>query len=223
MKLKLVLFAALLCGCASTEVDPELDAIMSDGGLEQATEAKVDFAYVKPETNWTRFTSLEIRQLEIGEDARDAGDGKRGSFGESYVLRDEDVADLQSAFKTVFHKEMSEKGGYDIVDVANDNTLIVMPMIIDVSLTAPIEDTRRSNTARSGTYTESSGSLTVAMSFMDGQTSEIVARAIDKSYPSSYWHENTRTSNMQDARQVFRGWAREMRRALERTKTGDNQ
>jgi len=62
-------------------------------------------------------------------------------------------ADVAELFREVFTEKLGMDGGYEIVEAAGDDVLLVRPAIIDLDITAP--DTM--SAGRSRTYTSSAG------------------------------------------------------------------
>lgn len=187
-------------------------------GLVEFENAKVDFAALRPGVDWSKYKTVMVYELAVTPAARDATprSGKAHRYpGESWVLRDRDIEMMQEEFAEIMEKELP-KGGFSFVTEPQADTLIIVPTIIDILLTAPIEDTRRTSTSRGAVYTEGAGALTIAVILADGETREIVAEGIDQRYPASanMWRENTRVFNIGDMRSIFRAWGRMLRKRL---------
>ena len=121
------------------------------------------------------------------------------------------VAEL---FHEVFTEELSKDGGYEIVDAAGEDVLLVRPAIIDLDVTAP--DT--STPGRSRTYTATSGAATVFVELYDSVTGDVLARAADRKVAErmgGYLSYSNRVTNTQDANKMMRGWARSLRERLD--------
>ena len=100
--------------------------------------AKVKFAKVRPGTDWAKYHTIELAILRVPAEVRDAAPkGTRPGFGESYVLRDQDVAALQDAYAGAMRDELS-KAGFTFVTTPGPDTLIVLAQILKIELTAPI-------------------------------------------------------------------------------------
>ena len=187
-------------------------------GLVEFENAKIDFAALRPGVDWAKYKTIMLYELAVTPAARDATpehSSTRRYAGESWVLRDKDIKLMQEEFAKVMEKELP-KGGFSFVTEPQADTLIIVPTIIDIYLTAPIEDTRRTNMSRGATYTEGAGALTIAVILADGETLEVVAEGVDQRYPSSsnMWKENTRVFNIGDMRSIFRAWGKMMRKRL---------
>jgi hypothetical protein len=175
--------------------------------------AKVKFAKVRPGTDWAKYHTVQLGALRVPAAARDATPkGTKPGFGESYVLRDQDVAALQDAYAQVMHDELS-KAGFTFVTTPGADTLIILGQIQNIQLTAPIESTRR-NYAGGATFSQSAGSMVLALVFGDGGTGQLIAEAADQSMPDNVWGINNSTTNLGEARIAFRRWARAIRERL---------
>jgi hypothetical protein len=114
----------------------------------------------------------------------------------------EDVARL---FERVFSERL-EAAGYEVVDGANEDVLLLRPAIIDLDITAP--DTR--SAGRSRTFTASTGAATIYMQLFDSYSGDIIGRAADRRSVRSgggqiSWSNSV--TNSADARRMLGQWA----------------
>jgi hypothetical protein len=75
----------------------------------------------------------------------------------------------------------------DFVTAPEPDTLIVLAQILNIELTAPIESTRQTYTARGATFSQSAGTMTMGLVFGDGATGQVIAEAADQSVPDNVW------------------------------------
>jgi hypothetical protein len=121
------------------------------------------------------------------------------------------VAEL---FQEVFTEELSKDGGYEIVDTAGDDVLLVRPAIIDLDVTAPDS----MSAGRSRTYTTSSGAATLFIEFYDSVTGDILGRVADRKAAErmgGHMTYSNRVTNKSDARKMMRSWAKLLRERLD--------
>ena len=212
-----IIFFALLIGL-SFSLQAEEQDLPEVEGLVEYEDAKVDIAEIRPGTDWKKYKTIYLSRLRVTAEAIDATPAHqsgRRSPGESWVLRDKDVQVLVDIYDEVMRDELGKRGGFEFVDEAQVDTLIVVVGIIDIYLTAPIEDTRRTSVGRGSVYTESGGALSMGAVLADGKTGLIIATATDTRYATrGFWRENTRIGNIADARQIFRAWAKNFRKRL---------
>ena len=188
-------------------------------GLVLKKDSKVDFAYVKPDVDWQKYKTIYIRQLSVTDEAKDATPKKKpsrkGHLGESWIIPEKDISLMQEEFTRIM-KEALAKEGYQVVEQPQADTLVIVPVIIDIFLKAPIEESRKTHKSRGGTFTDGAGSMTVAASFADGEDLRVLAYAVDNKYPSSMWSRNTRIQNISDMRAVFKSWGKMLAKTLKK-------
>jgi hypothetical protein len=176
--------------------------------------AKVDFAKVKPGTDWSKYKTIMLTGLHVPMDVRDATPkGTRPDFGESYVLGDKEVAALQKAYDDTMRDELGKR--YTFVTTAGPDTMIISGQIMDITLTAPIETSRRSYASAGRTYSRTSGTIALGMVIADGTDNKVIAIAADQHVPNEIWQINNSTTNMGQAKYAFRRWARGLSKRLE--------
>jgi hypothetical protein len=114
----------------------------------------------------------------------------------------EDVAGI---FKDVFTEQL-EAAGFEVVNYAGEDVLILRPAIIDLDVTAP--DVRTAG--RSRTYTAGTGAATLYLELFDSLSGAIIGRAADRragGRSGGFATVSNRVTNRADARREFRVWA----------------
>jgi hypothetical protein len=105
--------------------------------------------------------------------------------------------------------------GYEVVDVADYDVLVLRPAIIDLDITAT--DTR--SAGRSRTATATAGSATLVLELFDSVSGQIIARAADRQRVRSRGGRvafSNRITNVAEARRMFGSWADILRERLDR-------
>jgi len=123
-------------------------------------------------------------------------------------------ADVARIFKEVMIERMEANDGFEVVDFADDDVLLLRPAIIDLVVTAPDIPTA----GRSQTYAASTGAATLYIELFDSVTGEIIGRAIDRQGARRGGGTMSWTSsvtNMAEARRIFGRWADQLRSFLE--------
>jgi hypothetical protein len=184
-------------------------------GLQLVPGTKVALAYVRPGTDWTKYKTILLKPLSIPPNVRNtAPKGADPEFGESYMLSDDNVATLQSAFAQSMQDVLGQ-AGFTFVTTPQADTLIVAPQVMRIQLNAPIESSR--DTFTEGGFTLSSGgagSMTIEAVLADGATMTVIAQVADRKYGSSIWRVNNEVTNLAQARQAFDQWAGDLRDRL---------
>ena len=121
---------------------------------------------------------------------------------------------VSELFNSVMIETLERDDGFEIVDEADYDVLLIRAAIIDLDVTVPDAGT----SARSRTFTADSGAATLYIELYDSVSGQIIGRAIDRQSarsPGSVMRWTNRATNTADARRVFRGWANQLRDFLE--------
>lgn len=188
-------------------------------GLVEA-KSSFDMAYVLPGVDWSKFKKVNVYPLAVTPEAQDTsqrGTRRTGGRGESWIIRDADIRMMKDEFARITQREIEKKEAFEVVAISDAETLIVIPQIIDIYLTAPPQRAP----SRNEFYSETSGSLTISVILADGETGEIIARAQDEKTSSRLWRENTRIRNIQDMRRIYSSWGRQFRERMQELASGE--
>ena len=128
-------------------------------GLVPVEGAKVAHAYIDPEADFAVFDRVKILQPHVAFRADWRRDQNRATRGRRISTSDKEriQADVAELFQSVFTEVLESDGGYQVVDEAGDDVLLLRPAIIDLDITAP--DTLSGG--RSRTFTSSTGGATL--------------------------------------------------------------
>ena len=190
----------------------------SDGLVE--AKSSFDLAFVRPEVDWSKFKKIELYPLAITPEAQDTsrpGARRTSGRGESWIIRDQDIQMMKDEFARTIQRELEKEEAFEVVAQSGPGTLIVIPQIIDIYLTAPPQRAP----SRNDVFTETSGSLTITVLLADGETGEVVARVQDEKTSSRLWRENTRIRNIQDMRRIYSSWGRQFKERLQELASGE--
>jgi hypothetical protein len=207
-----VLALAAAPGFAAKESPPEV----TPEGLHLQKSTKTRLVYVRPGASLAQYKRVAILDclVQFEKDwQRDYNDSQVGLEGR---VSDADVermkTGLAAEFKKVFADELGKKGGYEVVDVAAPDVLVLRPALINVEVNAP--DLMTPGFSR--TVVRSAGQMTLFLELWDSTSTTLLARVLDAEEAGSGMAEvATRVSNVSDADQVLREWARELRERLD--------
>jgi len=183
----------------------EEEQVVSFDGLVAIEESNVHMAYIDPNADFSVFQRVAILEPHVAFRSnwrRDVNRSRSRNVRASDVERiKEDVAGI---FKDVFTEQL-EAAGFDVVNFADEDVLILRPAILDLDITAP--DTR--STGRSRTYTAGSGAATLYLELFDSLSGAIIGRAVDRraGRSSTFATVSNRVTNRAAARREFRVWA----------------
>ena len=168
--------------------------------------AAMNMAFIDPDADFSVFKRVAILEPLVAFRSNWQRDQNR-SRSRNVSSRDMEriKADVATQFERVFAERL-EAAGYEVVDVAGDDVLVLRPAIIDLDITAP--DTRTAG--RSRTLTASTGAATLYMQLFDSVSGDIIGRAADRRAVRSgggniSWSNSV--TNTADARRMFGAWA----------------
>ena len=196
--LSLVPFACL----AEEEV-----AVVSHDGLVLVEDAEVHAAFIHPDADFSVFKRVAILPALVAfrsdwQQRQNRGSRSRNVRASDMERIKEDVADL---LNDVFIEQL-EAAGYEVVNDADDDVLILRPAILDLDVVAPDV----SAAGRSRSYTATTGAATLLLELFDSTTGQILGRAIDRrtaGRSGGFATRSNRVTNRGDARREFRVWA----------------
>lgn len=216
------LFAGLVIATApSFAAEDKLPEVSSDGlQLQHGTKARA--VYLKPGATINQYKKVAILDcdVEFAENwEREFNDSEMATSGRVTVADMNRIkADLAAEFKKVFTEELQDKGGFEVVDSAAPDVLVLRPAIINLVVTAPDLMTPDMNTVA----VASAGQMTLYLEFYDSMTSQIIARVIDPKADNQGMPEAAnRVTNKAAADRILRGWADALRNHLEAVQQGD--
>lgn len=183
-------------------------------GLVRQPGTRLDQVFLRPDAGIPAYRNIVLAPVQV-QFARN-WDPNRGSRSLTRRLDPGDIAaikdNLATMFQDIFREELTA-GGYQIVGEPGPETLLVVPAIVNLYITAP------DNMApgRSRTYTANSGQMTLVLELRDSITGETLARVVDtrSGRGSGTMTITNRVTNTADARRAIRIWAQALRTGLD--------
>ena len=218
-RLAIVLLCAALFSVpalAKKQPLPEVD----EDGLHLLKDTKVAVAYAKPDANLEPYTKVMLSDCFVQFKQNWQHNYNMGQIGLSGTVSDKDAEaikkKLAEEFRTIF-TDVLTSAGFEIVDEAGPDVLLLRPALLNVDVTAP--DIRSSG--RSRTYIRSAGEMTLYMEFYDSATDTLLARVADpQADPERMSKLANRTTNKKMADRILRSWAELLAKALGEVKEG---
>ena len=204
-----VLATIVIAGCATPQRGPaEWD------GLVRQPNTRLDAVFLAPDAEIPSYTSFMLAPASV-QFARN-WDPNRGGRSMSRRLDASDITAIKDNLATMlgdtFRQELTA-GGYQVVNEPGPDTLLVIPAIVDLYITAP--DTM--SAGRSRTYTANSGRMTLMLELRDSVTGETLARVVDGQSGRNIgiMTITNRATNTADAQRAMNVWARALRSGLD--------
>jgi len=184
----------------------EEEQMVSFDGLVAIEESNVYMAYIDPNADFSVFQRVAILDPHVAFRSNWRRDQNRSRSRNVRISDMERIKeDVASLFKDVFTEQL-EAAGFDVVNYAGDDVLVLRPAIVDLDVSAP--DTRSGG--RSRIYTTATSAATLYIELFDSVTGAIVGRAADRraaGRTSGFATVSNRVTNRANARREFRVWA----------------
>lgn len=177
--------------------------------------------HIKNGVVWSDYTKYQITPVDVSFRKNWKKDYNRDHQMLQTKVTDKDMARIREGMAEIVYEEFDEvlqkKGGYTKVDVADSNTLLFKPSIINLDVYAP--DVDRSP-AMSRTYVRQAGKATLFLEVRDAVSGEILGRWVDtrEDIDNGYFEWANRITNTTRAKIIVGGWARRLVEGLEKLK-----
>ena len=198
----------------------DLPEVTTDG-LHRVEGSKLAIVYAETDADLSQYQRINMADVYVAfkknwqrEQNREFSNRVSSSQMESIKS---DVAEL---FRTVF-TETLEKGGYELVNEAAEDVLIVKPAIINLDVRTP--DNRSATNVR--TFSESAGEMTLYLELYDSVTGDLIAKALDPQADRArgYMQWQNRVTNRAAARRIMQTWADIMKDGLDEVRNVKGQ
>lgn len=215
-----ITLATVLLATAGTAIakQEELPEVTEDG-LHRVPDSKMAIVYAEPGAHLAQYKRIQLLDAYVAFKKnweRDQRSRSANKLGVSSRDIEKIKGDLAKEFQTVFKKTL-EDGGYEVVDQAAEDVLLVRPAIINLDVNAP--DTMSSG--RSNSYTSSAGEMTLYIEIYDSVTGDLIAKALDRKADNTrhgYYTWTNSVTNAAAAKRILGGWASILLDALNEAK-----
>ena len=189
---------------------------VTEDGLQLAKSTKTRLVYVKPGATFSQYDRVAILDCYVEFEKDWQKDYNSSRMGLEGRVSDKDVerikTDLAAEFKKVFIDELQNKGGYQVVDVAAPDVLLLRPALLNVEVNAP--DIMTAGIER--TVVRSAGQMTLYLELWDPSTKTLLARVEDaQADDEAFAQMANRVTNKAAADRILRDWAEELRKRLD--------
>ena len=216
----LTLGLAVLLSAAAVAKDklPET----SHDGLKLQKDTELAAVYLEPGGSLDGYDKVTILDVSVAFKKNWQRNYNQDTMGLDGRVTDKDIETIKSRlageFKTVFTRELEEKGGYEVVYAAGKDVLLLRPAIINLVVNAP--DVKRAGMGRS--FVASAGEMTLYLELYDSLTGDIIARVIDAQAAGDHGiaHMGGRVANKADFDRVLVKWADILRKHLDSVNAG---
>jgi signal transduction histidine kinase len=213
------MFAALAIGSVSVVLAKEAPPETTPEGLVLQKSTKSRIVYMKPGATFTQYNRVAILEPLVEFEKDWQKDYNRSRVGLDSRVSDKDVerikTGLAAEFMKVFTKELQDKGGYQVVNTAAPDVLVLRPALLNVEVNAPDLMTAGIN----ATVVRSAGQMTLFLELWDSATNTLLARIMDAAADNeAFAQQANRVTNVQAADRILSDWAHELRVRLDEIK-----
>jgi hypothetical protein len=217
--LTLVLLAAWASGgpaAAQDEFPPT-----TPEGLERVDSRRLDVVYWRHGATLAPYKRIALLDCSVA--FRKNWEHEQEARRSVYKADAEDMERIRGLlaeeFRAVFTRELHELGGYEIVDAAGDDVLMLRPSIVDLDVAAPVIDDVPGIVVN---YVASAGEMTLHLELFDSATNSLIGRVIDRAQGSEVkqFLISDAVTNRAEADRILQEWAQTLRAALDERWSG---
>jgi hypothetical protein len=193
---------------------------LTEDGLVRVDDTKMAVVYADPDASLAGYNRVMLTEPEVAFKKNWERDFRSGSAVKlstsSRVNTSRIKKQLAQEFMTVFTGKLTE-AGYEVVNEAGDDVLLVKPAIINLAINAP----ETNAPGRTTQYITSAGEMTLYVELYDSMTGDLIAKAIDRQIDKEnnrmYTWANSSTNKVA-ADLILNGWADILVAALDEAK-----
>jgi hypothetical protein len=209
-------YLALLLALGPCAYSQDAPPEVSPDGLHLQKSTKNSLVYTKPGATLAPYKRVAILDCYVEFEKDWEKDYNRSRVGLEGRVSDKDVErikkGLAAEFKKVFSDELQKKGGYQVVDVAAPDVLVLRPALLNVEVNAPDLMTA----GIGATVVRSAGQMTLYLELWDSATNTIIARVMDaREDDPAFAQRANRVTNQAAADRILREWASRLREHLD--------
>lgn len=210
------LCAALALAIPGTLWAKEPPPKVSSDGLELKKQTDQRLVYVKPGADFSQYKRVAILDCHVEFSKTWLREYNNSQRDPSLRIKDSDIqrakTELSAQFKKVFTEELQGNGGYQVVDTAAPDVLVLRPALINIQVSAP----DLMAPGRSTTYAQSAGQMTLYLELWDSTANTILARVMDARVdPQMSGQRSSVVTNRAAAERILESWAVDLHSALD--------
>lgn len=217
-KTVLLILILLMGACSKAPVIETGDnaQILEGSNLHKVDNSRVATAFVDPDVNFSTYTKVFIAPLSM--DKTEIIQPTSSKASRPWLLEEKDKQVINNSYQTMMTKYLVDEGGYQLATEPGVGVMVIQGVIVALAPSAPKDDgrSRASTSARSRTFTDSAGRITMAMVIVDGETGKQLVKWVDARSGWGGMRSNNSVSNLSDVNLIFSSWGSQLRRGLHR-------
>ena len=213
-KIALIAVLTALVGTFSTAqaADDDWPPQVTSDGLNLVDGTEMAAVWVLDGADFSEYSRVMIIDVGVGFKKNWRRDYNRDETSLAGQVSKSDAERIKQRvadeFKTVFTLQLQE-AGYEVANynfqLAEHDTLVLRPAILDLDVTAPDVD----QAGRSRSFTASAGAMTLYLEFYDSVSSALLGRVVDRQNARDVGNIQmaNQITNKAEADRMFRKWA----------------
>lgn len=182
-------------------------------GMKLVEGTKMALVYADPDVDLSQYNRILLGEPTVSF-IKDWLDLQNRRLRQNVTVADMQriKKDLAALFMQVFKDELQNNGGYELVDSAAEDVLIVRPAIFDLNVISPVTATNRNERSAIASV----GTMFLYMELVDSVTGDTLVKAMDTKMdrtPTS--RASNRVRNERAATEMLGEWANLLRLALD--------
>jgi len=192
----------------------DVDAAMSQGGLQKTSVKGLELAYVRPGASLAAYKRVKLDPVDVQFDKSWEPTRTGSRIKLSSEEREKIRAGVAKLVEEEFAKAVEKGGTYQIASESAPDVLRVKVSVLNVYINAPAD----TGFGRSKTYVSSAGQMTLLAELSDSTSGQMLARVADRREANSVarLERADRIENEGAARDVAAAWAQILRKALDK-------
>lgn len=202
--------------------DPQFDtgsrAERTADGLDRIRSSGFSHAWIRPGVTFSDHDSVAFAPLLVAYKRKPRESGPASIIEANNPLNEEQLATFRRYFSEAFQREFAKSRHFEIVETPRARTLVIVPAIVDLVVEAPTDPARIDES-----FASSTAFMTLLLDVRDGATGEVLARVAERRSARTPGSQGTNALTRSDAvsaatafRTTFGGWARSLRKVLDR-------
>jgi len=196
--------------------------VVTPDGLHRVKWEPFSLSFVRPGAKLGGYDAIILDEVTISYQRppkrTNVMPGMDDGLDDNFALSSSATASMKGYFQTAFEKALEKNNAFKIVDAPGPNVLRVVGQIVGLVITAPPQNQQLPDET---VYTSSSGAMTLILRIEDSVTGESLAEVGERQDIGNGFQDfyaSNPVTNSGAVRQLFDGWAMDLRREIEQLK-----
>lgn len=185
-------------------------------GLRRVRWRPFRATWVMPGADFRHYDKLLVQEVTVSYETPPRTTRFRGKpIDPNYALSNATIESMKRHFHQVFAQSLSRSEHFSVTNEPGPGVLLLSGHIVNLKITAPPVAQQEPD---EHIYTRSWGRMTLVLDALDSESGEPLVRVGQSRFiemGSTTWYRSNPVSATGAVRQIFRGWADDLRRELD--------